>query len=172
MIEELQSALHDRSLSKTEYTRAQAVLLRKKKYARKEIADIVGKSIHAIEDWVVAYNHRGIDGLRTRPTSRPSRAKLTPQQRTRLHTLLKKKPCDLGIGTEDYWTMVGVKQLVEKETKVVYKSVNAYRKLLDEAGLSYQKVEFVDKHKNQEAHDGFKKQFEAQVKGGRISMWW
>lgn len=171
-IKELQSALQDRELPKTEYVRVQAVLLRKKGYQRKVIADMVGKSIHAIEDWVVAYNHQGLTGLRTRPTSRPSRAKLTPTQRTHLQLWLKKQPVRVGIGEESYWTMGAVKQLVKRETGVVYKSVNAYRKLLAEAGLSYQKVEFVDKHQNQEGHDGFKKQLEAKIKGGRISMWW
>jgi transposase len=68
--------------------------------------------------------------------------------------------------------MDAVNQLVERETGVIYKSVNSYRKLLDEAGLSYQKVEFVDKHQNQQLHDDFQQQFEAKVKGGRISMWW
>lgn len=172
MIEELQSALHDRTLSKTEYIRVQAVLLRKKKYARTDIATIVGKSIHAVEDWVVAYNHRGLTGIRNHKRLTQPRAKLTLVQRQQVCLFLKKKPCDIGIGTEEYWTMAAVKQMVQRETGVVYKSVNAYRKLLNEAGMSYQKVEFIDKHKNQESHDGFKKQFEAKVKGGRISMWW
>ncbi len=172
MIEELQSALHDRELSKTEYVRVQAVLLRKKKYQRKVIAEIVGKSIHAIEDWVVAYNHHGLEGLKTHIPITPNHTALSNQQREKLGVLLKKKPCDLGIGEEEYWTMATVKQLVERETKVVYKSTNSYRKLLNQAGLSYQKVEFEDKHKNQANHDEFKKQFEAKVKGGHLSMWW
>lgn len=65
-----------------------------------------------------------------------------------------------------------VSHLVEKETGVVYTSSNSYRKLFQQAGLSYQKVEFEDKHKDQTKHDGFTKQFEAKIKGGRISMWW
>lgn len=146
--------------------------MRKLKQKRSLIAAVVGKSIHAVEDWVVAYNHRGVEGLRTKKTSRPSREKLTTAQREKLRALLKKKPCDVNSGTEEYWIMAAVKNLVEKETGVVYKSVNSYRKLLAEAGMSYQKVEFVDKHQKQEVHDAFQKQFEAKVKGGRISMWW
>lgn len=172
MIKELQSALHDRELSKTEYVRVQAVLLRKKGYRRKIIAEMVGKSIHAVEDWVVAYNHRGLEGLRTHVPATPNHTALSNQQREKLCTLLKKKPSDLGIDEEEYWTMGTVKQLVERETKVVYKSDNSYRKLLLQAGMSYQKVEFEDKHKNRSNHDGFKKQFESKVKGGIISMWW
>ena len=171
-IEELQSALHDQGLSKTEFIRVQAVLLRKKKYKRKIIAEMVGKSIHAIEDWVVAYNHRGLEGLKTHIPATPNHTALSNRQREKLCTLLQKKPCDLKIGEEEYWTMGTVKQLVERETKVVYKSDNSYRKLLCQAGMSYQKVEFEDKHKNQANHDEFKKQFEDKVKGGSLSMWW
>jgi putative transposase len=172
MIEELQSALHDRTLSKAEYIRIQAVLMRKLKQRRPLIAAMVGKSLSSVEDWITAYNHHGLAALRTHVPKQPNRAALTNKQRARLKSKLKKKPCDLNIGTEEYWTMDAVNQLVERETGVIYKSVNSYRKLLDEAGLSYQKVEFVDKHQNQQLHDDFQQQFEAKVKGGRISMWW
>src|SRR3989338_5631520 len=96
MIVELQSALHDSSLSKTEYIRVQAVLMRKNKISRHKTAQIIGKSIHAIEDWVTAYNNGCISNLRTKKPIRHSRAKLTFKQREKIHLLLKKKPCDLG----------------------------------------------------------------------------
>lgn len=172
MIAELQSALHDPSLSKAELVRVQAVFLRKKKQKRAMIAELLGKSASVVEDWITAYHKHGLDGLRTKKRAFPARSKLTAQQRGRVCAFLKKKPSEVDISPEDYWRMGLVKKLVERETGVVFRSENSYRKLLDEAGLSYQKVEFVDKHKNQEAHDGFKKQFEAKVKGGRISMWW
>lgn len=172
MIAELQSALHDPSLSKAEFVRVQAVLMRKLKQNRTVIARVIGKSRSVVEDWITAYNHHGLQGLRTKKRQKQPRAKLTAEQREHACGFLKKKPCDIGIGEEEYWTMTGVKQLVMQETGVIYKSVNAYRRLLNEAGLSYQKVEFVDQHKDQGRYDGFKKQLEARVKGGRISMWW
>lgn len=172
MITELQSALHDRKLSKAEYIRVQAVLLRKLKQKRGLIAQMVGKSMSVVEDWITAYNHHGLSGLKTKKRLIQPRAKLTLTQRKQLRALLKKKPCDIGMGEEAYWTMNTVRKIVQRETGVVYKSINACRRLLHEAGLSYQKVERVDHHQNQKNHDGFKKQFEAKVKGGRISMWW
>ncbi len=172
VITELQSALHDRTLSKAEYIRVQAVLLRKLKQKRSLIARMVGKSMSVVEDWITVYNHHGLSGLKTKKRLTQPRAKLTLTQRQHIRTLLKKKPRDIGIGKEAYWTMTTVRQVVKRETGVVYKSINACRRILHEAGLSYQKVEFVDNHKNQGNHDGFKKQFEAKVKGGRISMWW
>lgn len=172
MIAELQSVLHDPSLSKAEFIRVQAVLLRKRKQKRVLIAQLVGKSKSVVEDWITAYNKYGLAGLKTKKRITQPRAKLSPKKREIICTLLKKKPSEVGIAPEEYWRMGLVKQVVERETGVVFSSENSYRKLLNEAGLSYQKVEFVDKHQNQKVHNGFKKQFETKVKGGRISMWW
>lgn len=172
MIAELQSALHDPSYSKAEFVRVQAVLLRKKKQKRAVIAELTGKSMSVVEDWITAYNHRGLAGLKTKKRRTQPRSMLTPEQREHVCGFLNKKPRDIGIGNEEYWTMADVRTLVKQETGVIYKSVNAYRRLLNEAGLSYQKVEFIDHHKDQGKHDAFQKQFEAKVKGGRISMWW
>jgi transposase len=172
MIVELQSALRDPNVSKAEFVRIQAVLMRKKKQKRSFIAQMVGKSMSVVEDWITAYNKQGLPALKTHKRLIQPRSQLTLLQQQTICRLLKKKPCDVGIGQEDYWTMRAVKHLVGQETGVTYKSVNAYRRLLNKAGMSYQKVEFVDKHKSQENHDGFKKQFETKVKGGRISMWW
>lgn len=170
--EELQQALRDTELSKAEYIRVQAVMFRKQKKTRHEVAGMVGKSIHAIEDWMNRYKRGGVIGLKTVKRKTPPNFKLTMKQREKLVRYLRGKPKERGIGDEAYWTMQAVKQLVRKETGVVYKSINSYRRLLVEAGMSYQKVEFVDKHQNQERHDEFKKQFETKVKGGRMSMWW
>lgn len=172
MIAELQSALHDPTLSKAEFVRVQAVLLRKRKQKRTIIAELTGKSVSVVEDWITAYHQRGLSGLRTKKRSTPARSQLTNHQRKQLCILLQKKPSETGIAQEEYWRMGLVKQLVERETGVVFRSENSYRSLLDEAGLSYQKVEQVDTHQDTGKHAGFKKQFEAKVKGGRISMWW
>lgn len=172
MIAELQSALRDPKLSKAEFIRIQAVLLRKKKQKRQFIAELLGKSASVVEDWITAYNHRGLAGLRTKKRLVSPTAKLTPQQQQNLVSLLKQSPAKAGITQEEYWRMNLVKQLVKRETGVVYQSENSYRKLLLRAGMSYQKVEFVDQHKNQAADEGFTQQFQAKVKGGRIAMWW
>lgn len=172
MVRELQSALRDRDLSKAEYIRVQAVLMRKLGQKRSLIAALSGKSLSVIEDWITAYNHYGLKALRTHTPKQNNHSALSFEQRQRLISLLKKKPQTLGIGHEGYWSMPAVKQLVVRETGIVYRSVNSYRKLLNAAGLSYQKVEFVDKHRDSKAHKGFRKQFEAKIKKGNISMWW
>lgn len=172
MVTELERALKDKTLTKAEYVRVQAVLMRKLKQKRSLIAQVSGKSLSVVEDWIIAYNKYGISGLRTKKRETQPRAMLSNKKRKHITELLQRTPSELGLSEEDYWNMALVAKLVKKETKVVYKSTNSYRKLLQEAGLSYQKVEFEDKRKNQTNHDEFKKQFEAKIKGGRISMWW
>ena len=172
MIKELQSALHDPALTKTEFVRVQAVLLRKKKFKRALIAEMVDKSKDAVEDWIVAYNKKGIEGLKTKKRLVYPSSKLTTEQRNTIILLLQKKPSDVGIAQEDYWRIALTKRLVERETKVIYKSKTSYRKLLYDAGMSYQKVEFIDHHKNTTEPKTFKQRLKTKLKKGGISMWW
>ena len=101
MIAELQSALHDPSLSKAEYIRVQAVLMRKLKQHRAFIARMVGKSPSVVEDWITGYNHHGLSGLRTKKRQQQPRALLTPKERKHLCAYLNKKPCTIGMGEEN-----------------------------------------------------------------------
>ena len=80
-IEELQSALRDSGLSKAEYVRVQAVLMRKIGQRRKIIAQLVGKSLSSVEDWITEYNQRGLLGLMTRKRKTQPRSKLSQRQR-------------------------------------------------------------------------------------------
>lgn len=171
-IEEIQSFLRDPQTTKTEYIRGQAVLLRKKGYRRQEIAEIVGRSIHGVEDWIIAYNQEGKEGLKTKKREIQPRSKLRPEQRGAICDKLKRSPYEVGIAEEDYWRMELVKELVRRETGVEYRTVKAYTSLLAEAGLSYQKVEFVDHKKKKGSGEEFKKQAEMKIKKGGISMWW
>ncbi len=68
-IKELEEALSSPSLSKQEYLRVQAVLLKHRGYKRKEIALIVGKSFNALEEWITKYNKQGLDRRSMLPVS-------------------------------------------------------------------------------------------------------
>jgi len=172
MIKELRSALSDPKLSKTEFVRVQAVLFRKKKLSRHETAEMVNKSIHAIEDWVTTYNQRGTSGLKSFYPAHSGRAKIGQKKRLKIKEILMGNPQEAEVADEEYWRLDLVKKLVYKVVKVKYKSDSSYRSLLSEAGLSYQKASFEDKKKDQSRHDGFKKRFEGKIKKGNISMWW
>lgn len=172
MLRELETALVDKSLSKNEFIRVQAIMFRKKGLSRHETAAMVGRSIHAIEDWMTAYHQNGVNGLRSNYPKQSSQAKLSQRQRKKVIKLLQGTPKEADIADDQSWAISMVMDLVERETGVIYQSKTSYYTLLSEAGLSYQKVSFEDKRKDQDRHDEFHKQFEAKVKGGHISMWW
>lgn len=171
-IKELEEALSSSSLSKQEYLRVQAVLLKHRGYKRKEIALIVGKSFNALEEWITKYNKQGLDGLRTRHPKNPNSARLTYAQKDKIKEIINKfKPKDYGF-LRDFWDIPTLKRLVQSEFGVEYKGISSYRRLFDYCGFSYQKVQFVDKRQNKEELDTFKKKYRMRSKTGTITMSW
>lgn len=57
------------------------------------------------------------------------------------------------------------KKYIQQHYAVVYKSEESYRKLLHYCGLSYQKIEFVDRRQSQERVSEFRERFRAKIKG-------
>lgn len=168
----LEKTLRDNSLKKAEYIRVQSVLLRKKGYSRGKIVEITGKSLSSIEDWITAFNKRGIDGLRTKKRESAPNALLTREQKDKIGKIIRsKKPKEVGLNSE-FWDIPSLRELVRKEFKVEYQSNESYRRLLHYGGLSYQKVEFVDRRRNEEEVSNFKKRLETRLKKGALSMWW
>ena len=171
-VHNLETALIHASLTKQEYIRVHAVLLKKKGYSLKEIIDITGKSLVAIQGWITDYNKRGVDGLLTQKRAVAPRAKLSNKEKDHVKQIITDhKPQELGY-TGDFWSVPIVKQLVKDEYGVTYETAKAYRDLLHYCGFSYQKAEFIDRRKNNQSQGHFKKQFEKKLKKGGISMWW
>jgi transposase len=171
-IKELQQELKHNGLKKDEFIRIQGVLLRKQGYARTQISQITGKSIEALEQWLRAYHKGGITALRAHVRETSPRAMLTPKQKEALKVIVgTKKPCEVGL-VEDFWDKETLKKYIQMHYGVTYKSPESYRKLLHYCGLSYQKVEFIDKRQDQAKVDEFKKRFKAKIKGGSIVMSW
>ena len=171
-VHNLETALIHASLTKQEYIRVHAVLLKKKGYSLKEIIDITGKSLVAIQVWITDYNKRGVDGLLTQKRAVAPRAKLSNKEKDHVKQIITDhKPQELGY-TGDFWSVPIVKQLVKDEYGVIYETAKAYRDFLHYCGFSYQKAEFIDRRKNNQSQGHFKKQFEKKLKKGGISMWW
>lgn len=165
-INELQQELKRNGLKKDEFIRIQGVLLRKQGYPRKEIAQITGKSIEALEQWLRAYHHGGIVALREKVREVPPRSMLTPKQKAEIKAVVEgQKPNDVGLD-EEFWCIQTLKKYIQQHYAVVYKSEESYRKLLHYCGLSYQKVEFVDRRQSEERVSEFRERFRAKIKGG------
>lgn len=176
-VKELERALKDSTLSKRECLRIHSVLLRKKGYARKEIAVINNVSVSFIEDWLTAYHKRGILGLRSKKREIPPKYVLLRLQKEQIAKILreKEKPSDAGIVAakdEDYWSLPTLRKLVKKLFNVEYESNESYRKLFVSAGYSYQRVEFVDNRRKEQDGKDFKKRLKVKLKKGGMSMWW
>jgi transposase len=168
----LEKALRDNSLKKAEYIRIQAVLLRKRGYSRGEIVKITGKSLSAIENWITAFSQNGIVGLRTKKRESAPNALLTREQKDRIARIVNdSKPKEVGIAGE-FWNILRLRILVKKEFGKEYQSDESYRRLLHDCGFSYQKVEFVDKRRDEEKAAEFKKRLQTRLKKGALSMWW
>ena len=171
-ITELTAGLNDPATTKQEYIRIQAVLLRKERYSRVQISRIVKKSISVIENWITAYNADGISGLKNHYSKESNFSKITTKQREHIHKILREKtPVEMGF-VEEYWNISLVRKLVKKLYQVEYTGTESYRKLLGGAGLSSQRVQFVDKRKKENTKEEMRKRYEGKIKGGRISMWW
>lgn len=169
----LTNALKDKSLSHPEYLRVQAVLLRKKGYSRKEITDIVGRSLSSLEKWLTEFNKQGIKGLKTKWSNKSSHFVLSRKQKNNIKNIINNnKPKDLGL-PGDFWNLETLKQLIKKKYHKEYQTMEAYRKLLHYCGFSYQKVEFTDKRRpDKDKIDHFKKRYQGKLKKGAFSMWW
>ncbi len=172
-IELLTNALKDKGITKQEYIRIQAVLMRKRKMKRSDIVEIIGKSLDSVEDWIMAYNREGIKGLMTKKPKEKNGSKLTNKQRNQIKGWLNKgTPQEMGISDQDYWDIGTLKKLVSTKYGVEYKSRTSYTSLFDYCGFSYQRVEFVDRRRDQSKVDNFKKRYEMKSKEGRIVMSW
>lgn len=172
-ITELRNALKDKRLTKQEYIRVQAVLMRKRGMKRKQIVENIGKSFDSLQEWITQYNKYGISGLYTKKTNEKNASKLKESQRKEIKEILDKQtPKSMKLSKQEYWDVVMLKKLVKSRYAVVYKSNDTYTRLFHYCGFSYQRVEFVDRRKDEKAGNNFKKRSEIRSKEGRISMWW
>lgn len=159
-------------LSKNEYIRIQAVLLRKRGYSHEQITDITGKSEDALKKWIANFNKKGLLGLKDQPVTKPRNYKLTREQKEQIKAILhSKKPQDLGFQGE-FWSPQSLKQLIQQKFKIIYKSAETYRKLFKFCGFSYQKVKYQDSRKDEQRTAHEKLRLTKKLKKGVLKMYW
>ncbi|GAI87974.1 unnamed protein product, partial [marine sediment metagenome] len=147
-IKTLEQVLRKGKLNRREYIRVQAVYLNLKGHTHKQIVQTTLKSIDAIEKWITLFNKQGIKGLKDKPTNRARHYTLSKEQKDKIKKLINKNsPARLGIKGE-FWNPSLLKQLVQKEFNISYKTRKAYIDLLKHCGLTYQKVQYKDSREN------------------------
>lgn len=110
--------------------RLQAVVLAQQGHTAAQVAQILGYSHRAVQQWVRRYNAEGVDGLADRARSgRPT--KLTSAQEKKLRRWLDKHPeADDGIRA---WRGKDIQAYLEKQLGVTY-SLDGVYKLLHRLG--------------------------------------
>lgn len=133
---------------------------------------ITAKSLSAVENWITIFNQSGLEGLMTKKRGTAPNALLTREQKDKIaEVTANNKPNGVGL-TGEFWNIPRLRMLVKKKFGKEYQSDESYRRLLHFCGLSYQKVEFVDKRRDEQKAVEFKKMLQTRLKKGAMSMWW
>lgn len=139
--------------------RYQAIWLLAKGWKREKAAEVVGISKDRIRQLVTLYHQGGLLNLHLKPAP-GNHHLLTPKQKKHIKNLIKTKtPQDLGL-TGKFWNIPLLRELVKKETGLVYKDQDSYRRLFIFCGFTFHKPKKV----NQRQSEHMKVKFEETLK--------
>ena len=111
-------------------------------------------------------------GLKDKPTNKARNYALTREQKNKIKKLItKNNPQQLGFKGE-FWNPLLLKQLIQKEFNVSYKTRKAYIDLLKYCGFTYQKVQYKDVREDKEYKEHEKLRLEKKLKKGVLRMYW
>ena len=110
-----------------EARRLQAWHLKQQGWPQRQIAEALGVSAGAVSQWMTRARQGGLEALRARPSPGAPR-QLTPEQLTRLPTLLDSGPAAYGFRGQ-IWTRKRVAEVMRREFGVVYHPTHVGRLL-------------------------------------------
>jgi transposase len=131
-----------------ELRRLQAVRLYGSGTPTAEIGQLIGVSDRRIREWTQKYEQHGLDGLKSHWQGENA-LKLSREQRAdlkrRLHVYRPDQVIapDVRISRGQFWTVSDLQIVVQAWYEVAYRTLDSYRTLLHEGGLSYQRTEKV-----------------------------
>ena len=131
-----------------ELRRLQAVRLYGSGMPTAEIEGIIQTSERRIREWAQKYGQQGLEGLQSQwqgenalKLSRKQRADL--KQRLQQYRPDQVMSVDVRSSRGQFWTVSDLQIMVKAWYAVEYSSIDSYRTLLREGGLSYQRTEKV-----------------------------
>ena len=131
-----------------ELRRLQAVRLYGSGIPTGDITQLIQASERRIREWTQKYGQHGLAGLKSQwqgenalKLSREQRADL--KQRVQQYHPDQVLSADVRISRGQFWTVSDLQIVVNAWYAVVYRTVDSYRTLLHECGLSYQRTEKV-----------------------------
>ena len=111
------------------------------------VKKVVQASERSIRRWTEGYRAAGVVGL-ARPKMTGNHRTLSVEQRAAVLTTLREQtPASVGVSECAYWSVTAVAALVRSRFGLEYAAPSGYHALLREAGLSYQKVAKVYRHR-------------------------
>jgi transposase len=135
-----------------ELKRLQAVRLYGSGVATRDIRQLVGCSDRRIREWSQKYRQQGLDGLKSQWQGENA-LKLGREQRADLKQRVEQYhpdqviAPDVRISRGQFWTVSDMRIVVKAWYDVEYRTLDSYRTLLHECGLSYQRTERVYRSK-------------------------
>lgn len=131
-----------------ELRRLQAVRLYGSGTPTAEIMQLLQVSDRRVREWAQKYRQEGLDGLQSHWQGENA-LKLSREQRADLRQRLQQyRPDqviapDIRISRGQFWTVSDLQIVVKAWYDVEYRTLDSYRTLLHECGLSYQRTEKV-----------------------------
>jgi transposase len=128
--------------------RLQAVRLYGSGAPTAEIMQLIQVSDRRVREWAQKYRQAGLDGLQSHWQGENA-LKLSREQRADLRQRLQQyRPdqviaADIRISQGQFWTVSDLQIVVKAWYAVEYRTLDSYRTLLHECGLSYQRTEKV-----------------------------
>jgi transposase len=131
-----------------ELRRLQAVRLYGRGVPTREIRQVIQCSDRRIREWAQKYSQQGLAGLKSQwqgenalKLSREQRADL--QQRLQQYSPDQVLSAQVRVSHGQFWTVSDLQIVVKAWYEVEYRTLDSYRSLLHECGLSYQRTERV-----------------------------
>lgn len=148
-------------------TRYQAIWLLSKGWKKDKVADVVGMSRDRIRQLVTLYHKDGLNGLKLKPAPGNHRL-LTNEQKLHIKKLITTHtPQQLKL-TGNFWNIPLLKELVKKETGLMYQDQDSYRRLLIWCGFSFHKPAKVNQRQKEYDRVRFEETLKKDLRTGIV----
>jgi transposase len=129
--------------------KSQAILLRSRNIAIKDIAFSLNVSYRTVERWIKDFSQRRISSIFSARIGNEYAAKLTREQKEEIQKVLKQKPVVYGLPKE-FWDVPQLKKYVYARFGAVYETDRSYHFLLEFGNLSFKVPDKFDVRRNEQ----------------------
>lgn len=130
-------------------SKSQAVLMRSKRIACTDIADIVSRDSRTVSMWCKDFHTQRMASIFTGHADNQNAKKLTKDQKQEIKDVLQKPPSEQGL-PKQFWDVPTLKEYTQATFGVVYESDRSYHYLLTFANLSFKLPATFDRRRNEE----------------------